>query len=405
MARELDLRRFSPTLPPVVLLGGLNLVRALGLARIPAIAASDHADALVFASRHAAGRLVLPRLENRRAVVDALLAAGERIAAALGSRAPLFYGNDDWLGLLQEHREELSTRFRLLLNDPQVAHALIDKDRFEEFARRRGLPVPRLLDWEELRSLKSSVLVKPRVKIGFDDSPVSQRLLGGGKARVFARGAEALEHPLVRQYRAELLFQEYIPGNDRDLWSFHGYSDRDGRVLAWFVGRKIRTYPALTGMSSFLELAENRELAALGAKLAARMPLKGVYKMDFKRDAATGRWFLLEVNARFNLWHYLGARNGLNLAQVAYDYLVRQAVPGPLPYRRKHRWLALHLDYKAFRAGDLGAARWLRSILCSPKVYDTFSWTDPLPFVHHLLRRLRRLPRLTGRLWRWLSTA
>jgi predicted ATP-grasp superfamily ATP-dependent carboligase len=372
MAGDLDLRRFSPTRPPVVLLGGLNVLRAVALARIPAIVATDQPAAPVLASRLPAGRLVLPRRDNPRALLDALLGLGERIAAALGSRAPLFYGNDDWLALVQEHRQELATRFRLLLNDPEVARALIDKDRFEDFARRRGLPVPRTLAWEALPAHPGPVLVKPKSKLGFDDSPVSARLLQGGKARVFESAAQALEHPLVRRHRGELLFQEYVPGGDRDLWSFHGYSDREGRVLAWFVGRKIRTWPALTGMSSFLELAANRELAALGAKLARRMPLKGVYKMDFKRDAATGRWFLLEVNARFNLWHYLGAANGLNLTQVAYEYLVRQATPGPLAYRRKVRWLALGLDRRAFRDGNLGLVGWLWSLAARPKVYDTF---------------------------------
>jgi hypothetical protein len=41
-----DLRRFHPQRPPALLLGGVNLVRALGLGGIPAIVASPLFDSL-----------------------------------------------------------------------------------------------------------------------------------------------------------------------------------------------------------------------------------------------------------------------------------------------------------------------------------------------------------------------
>ena len=43
-AFEFDTRKFSPERPPVVLLGGLNVLRALGRAGIPAIVAASCAD-------------------------------------------------------------------------------------------------------------------------------------------------------------------------------------------------------------------------------------------------------------------------------------------------------------------------------------------------------------------------
>src|SRR5687768_4547440 len=168
MTRELDLGRFVPGRPPVVLLGGLNLVRALGLARIPVIVASEQADTVAMASRYASARLVLPRLEDPAALVGALAAAGERIAAALGARAPLFYGNDDWLGLVQEHRAGLAPHFALLLNPPALADALLDKSRFQGLGESLGLPLPRRIEWDTLGAESDPVLVKPKVKTAWD---------------------------------------------------------------------------------------------------------------------------------------------------------------------------------------------------------------------------------------------
>jgi predicted ATP-grasp superfamily ATP-dependent carboligase len=396
---------------PAVLLGGLDLLRPLGYAGIPVIVATPDAHDPALDSRYCHGHCLLPPLARREAVIGTLLAAGLQLREALGRRVPLYYGTDDHLSLIDDAREALERVYLLLLNPPEVSRALIDKSRFQAFARAYGLPLPRALDWDMLAGAAGPVLAKPRVKTGWEGSAVHQRLLGGqGKARVFASGAEALAHPLVQQLRERLSFQAYVPGDDRQLWSFHGFADERGALLAHFVGRKLRTWPPRTGASSCLALARDAEVEALGRAIAARVPLRGVFKIDFKRCAASGRLYLLEINARFNLWHHLAARNGLNLPRVAYDYLVHGKKPSQNEYGTAYRWLSLRTDYRAYRAlaarGELDAWRWLLSLARSRKVCDVFSWSDPLPVFEHCRRQLRvRVPRYTARLIRWLSTA
>jgi predicted ATP-grasp superfamily ATP-dependent carboligase len=402
--------------PPALLLGGLDLLRPLGYADIPAIVATPEAHDPALDSRYCRGRLLLPPLDKREAVIGTLLGAGLRLKSALGSRVPLYYGTDDHLSLISDAREALEQVFLLLLNPPEVSRALLDKDRFQALARERALPVPRALAWDELGRAAGAVLVKPRLKTDWEASAVQRRLLGGeGKARVFASGRAVLAHPLALQLREQLTFQDYIPGDDRQLWSFHGFAAEDGALLAWFVGRKLRTSPPLTGMSSFLELARDDEVAALGREVAASVPLRGVFKIDFKRCAASGRLALLEINARFNLWHHLGAVNGVNLPRIAYDYLVHRTRPAASRgYGTHRRWLCPRLDWRAYRGcaarGELGFGAWLASLAGAPLVYDTFSWSDPLPWIRQRARRAparlrRELRALGARLQQWLSTA
>ena len=405
-ASELDVRRFSAGRPPAVLLGGLNVARALGLAGIPVIVASNSDHEAAFASRYCHGRIRLPPLHDRRAVADALLRAGERLAGALGLRIPLFYSNDDWQRLVQDYRGELAEHFALLLNDAGIAEALIEKDLFQPLAEARGLPVPRCLEWQELGRVSGAVLVKPRAKLR-DYPPAHLRLFGAqGKARVFPDGRALRADAAAQQIHGELLIQEYIAGDDRNIWSFHGFCDRRSRLLDWFIGRKIRTFPALTGGSTFLELAHDAELAALGRRIVSALGLKGVFKIDLKRDAHTGRFQVLEVNARYNLWHYLGAANGLNLPLTAYEHLVYGKCPAaPRSYRTTHRWLYLRFDWQAYRqlsaSGELGFGAWLASLAAKPKVCQLFSWDDPLPFICGLRHLASRLPKVAAR---WLST-
>jgi D-aspartate ligase len=389
---------------PVVLLGSLALVRTLGMARIPVVVASVERDTPSMASRYCKGIIELPP-RGRDAIVEALVRAGRWFARQHGgARIPLFYDNDDRLALVQDYRDALAPHFALLLNEPAIGRALLDKELFQDLGERWALPVPRRIDWDALDHERGPVLIKPKTRTGWESSAIRRQLFGGeGKARVFACGAEARANTLVQSLAGQLAFQEYVPGGDDAIWSFHGFAAPGGEVLASFVGRKIRTFPALTGDSAYLRLARDDRLSALGRDIASRLRLAGVFKMDFKRSPA-GRFYLLEINTRFNLWHYPGALNGVNLPRIAYDFLVHGKRPQPAIARTHYRYLALRYDWRAYRElharGSLSTAGWLWSLAQAPKGYELFSWTDPAPFVRFWRGRF-------GRRWQrlWHSTA
>jgi predicted ATP-grasp superfamily ATP-dependent carboligase len=180
LSRALHLARSAlrPGRPPAMLLGGINLTRALGVAGIPVIVATPEADPPAAASRYAIGRCELPPLASREAVVAQLLRAADGLVPALSTRLPLFYGNDDYLALVQDFRSALAVRYMVLLNDAPLARALHSKALFQALAERRGLPVPRRLDFERLADFDAPVVVKPRMKTGFlllRSSPSTQR--------------------------------------------------------------------------------------------------------------------------------------------------------------------------------------------------------------------------------------
>jgi D-aspartate ligase len=401
--------------------GGLNLVRAIGLAGLDAIVAYWDADEPAFASRYCSGHLRLPKPGPDGAAAEALHALGAEIAGRLGRRVLLIYGSDDALTLVQEHRARLEQHFLFLMPAPDVSRALVAKDRFGGFARHRGLPVPRSLAWSgdgpgSVQGTAGPVLVKPSAKLDWHHTALCQKLFGGdGKARIFDSGAEAAAHPMVIEHHRELTFQEYIAGDDPDHWSYHGFADEAGHVIASFIGRKIRTFPAGSGESAFIELAHDDALEALGREIAARCPLRGFFKMDFKRDPGDGRWHLLEINARASLWLNLAAANGVNLARVAYDYLVHGQAPTPARASTFHRWLSFSLDRRAAAElasrGELGILEWAASVASPRNIFNLFSWSDPGPWLafwrSRLARRLARMPRRVASLLlpRWRSTA
>lgn len=412
---EINHQNLTPERPPAVLLAAYGLVRSLGMVGIPTIVASTYEDDPAFVSRYCGGCCILPSRDEPNAVISALLDAGDELSELLGRRVPLMYAEDYFLELICAHPNRFREKFLLVLNDPEISAGLVKKDRFEALARKFDLPVPRSVPWESLCGVDGAVLAKPRSKFNWYHSPLRGQLFkGNAKALIFNNGRAAASHPAVERFCDQLTFQEYVPGDDRQLWSFHGFSDENGKVIASFLGRKLRTSPPLLGESSFIELIHDEGLANFGRLLAERLPLKGPFKMDFKADARSGKHFLLEVNARFNLWQCLGAANGINLMQIAYEYLVSGKRPAPQPYRTETRWISLPLDFRAYRElaarRELSLAGWLSSILFTRTVHHHFAWNDPAPFVMTcagwLARRSRRLlNRVKKALREWLSMA
>ena len=159
---------------PVVLLGGLNIMRALGLARIPVIIASSQRRTPSMASRYCAGTIALPPIHEREALVEALVRAGRRLAAEHGRAVPLFYDNDDRLALVQDHRAALAPHFALLLNEPLFYyrhHAenlwVIDAKNAEKLRRRC-----------EMTELAFSRAYQMLIKLGVAEEAVSELLTG-----------------------------------------------------------------------------------------------------------------------------------------------------------------------------------------------------------------------------------
>jgi len=386
---------------PAVVLGDLTLVRPVGWAGIPVVAVSPQPDDVAFRSRYVDGWCVVPGYlpPHDEATVRLL----EQLGAALqdltgGTRIPLIYGSDAQLELLYHHRAALERRFLFLLNDEDLGWALNDKGQFLALCQRAGVPVPRTFipafEYQgddrsrgaagDLDALTPPLVVKPRTKSDWKD--IQKALFQSkAKARVFPDARSLLGHSGFAGVRERLVVQEYIEAPVTNLRSFHGFADAQGQLLAWFTGHKLHTYPPVAGESALLQLDHDRQVEDVGKETAERLQLRGPFKLDLIRDPRDGQLYVLEVNARFNLWHHLGAAHGVNLPALACEYLLHGRAPvRPPEYRPRVRWQNLYRDLKALRdLGPAGAAPSLGTLL-RPTVHELFAWRDPAPFLAQL---------------------
>ena len=378
--------------PPAVVLGDTDLIRALGLAGIRCAVASRARSPM------AHSKFVSERIEwaDNWGDPEQLQANLMAYAIRCAHPSPLFYQHDGDLAFVSRHRDALREGFRFVVAGAELVEDLIDKTRFAGLAERLGLPVPRShvlhpqpgTDAPDV-PLEYPLILKPLTRRDVIWCPIA----GDAKAlRVDSRRELRELWPRLACGGFGVVAQELIPGGEERIESYHVYVDERGEIAGEFTGRKVRTWPREFGHTTALETTDEGDVYEIGRHCVELLGLKGVAKLDFKR-APDGELLLLEVNARFNLWHLPGAVAGMNLPALVYADLL--GLPRP-PVERPRccvRWSVPWDDLTAARAGRISLARWAAwQLRCQTR--HVLSLDDPMPFVRGLAwpQLERRLP-------------
>jgi D-aspartate ligase len=364
-------------LQPAVVMGGVDLVRALGLGGIDSVVAAPPGTPQRF-SRFTRATLDVEHLgEYPERIVDALV----RYGLEQPQPPPLFYDTDGALLLISRNRDRLRSAFRFVVADAPLVEDLVDKSRFQKLAQRFRLPIPaavvlRPSSQEAPRDLAVPfpLIVKPLIRQNEHWGPFGH----GGKALQVDTPAQLRElWPRLAAANLPVLAQELVPGPETSIESYHVYANESGTIVGEFAGKKIRTHPLTFGDSTALEVTDAADVLELGRTIVRRLKLRGVAKLDMKR-APDGSLRLLEINPRFTLWHHLGACAGVNLAAMVYHDLVGLPQTQRGPARVGARWCKPWSDIKAARASGVSLLRWIPWALSSDAL-SAFAWDDPMP--------------------------
>lgn len=358
----------------VVVVGDLDLVRPLRAAGARIVVVAEKGSPVRF-SRDVDATVDAPEPFDDEAFIEVL----ERAAGASTSRLPLFYEEDRELLAISRYRGRLAQRYRFVIADHELVVDLVDKARFQQLAQRLGLPVPpaEIVRSEELsrHRLDGPAIVKPLNRnAAWREQGVSAKAVQVTDQADLHRIAQ-----LTQGSFPELLVQQLVRGGEDHIESYHVYVDDVGEIAGEFTGRKIRTYPRQFGYTTALETTTETDVAELGRDVVRRVGLRGVAKLDFKRDDL-GRLWLLEINPRFNLWHRVGAAAGLNLPAIVLADLAGTERPVPAEARAGVTWTSPIRDFRSARAEGLPLHSWIWwSVRCD--TFQTMSVKDPLPFL------------------------
>lgn len=373
--------------------GDMGVVRSLGAAGVPVILLCAHAHSPTARSRYVSAVHAFP---PRSAPAAERIARLRAVAASLPARPVILVSGDSSLRLLSAHRAEIEELLDHDLPPDELIADCVEKDRFVGLSRTHGLPVP--ASWvirtagdveDAVRSLSFPAFVKPVTHEAWAAVPPGVVPHVKGCLAGDAGALRALLARLAAVPAGPTLVQEFVPGADEEHYDVHAYVDVAGRVVRAFSGRKLRIHPPHAGLGAFVVSDHQPALLALAASVLAAIGFRGIANMNFKRDARTGAFRLLEINCRYSTWTELPWRAGCNMPLAAYLSLTGQPVP-QAGQRDGVAWLDFQRDRDAMRTyraeGLWPMSRYLRS-LARVRCCAFFAFDDMGPFWRQLAHR------------------
>jgi protein-tyrosine-phosphatase/predicted ATP-grasp superfamily ATP-dependent carboligase len=250
---------------------------------------------------------------------------------------------------LQRHREAWGTT-RIALPNQAAFEAFFDKGATRELAIAAGVPVapgeilgPGVEAGALVARYGLPLALKPRRSFALE------RIAARRSVSILAEEAglaEALAH-LSRP--ADFLVEGFFEGSGVGV----SILAAEGEVLQAFQHHRVSESGPTGGSTYRVSAALDPALLAATEALARAASLTGVAMFEYRRDMATGRFVLLEVNARFWGSLPLAVAAGIDFPAQLFDLLVHGRRTPRIAYRVGH--YARSISNDAYRlARDLG---------------------------------------------------
>jgi predicted ATP-grasp superfamily ATP-dependent carboligase len=284
----------------------------------------------------------------------------------------------------------LAPLYRFSLPPREVLDALLHKHGFQRLAEQLGGPIPPLVhvrtpaDLPALEELQYPVVVKP----GERHAAYGRKFK---KAYRIESAGEAAE--LVRRILSvmpDVVVQEWIEGEDSDIYFCLQYLDGQGQAVASFTGRKIRSWPPQVGGTASCTAAPeaHAELSELTSRFFRDAGVVGMAGMEYKRDSRTREFRMVEPTiGRTDYQEEVATLNGINLPHAAYCAELGLTFPAPSAVRHPVAWRVRSEDSQS---AALQGQRPGQGFPRGGQVADAlWRWRDPQPFLVQNWRRVR----------------
>ena len=316
---------------PVVLLGAnfytaLGAIRTLGRRGIPVYALDYHfPTAYALSSRYVTRKILCPNVNtDENGLAAFLIELGKEFSA----RPVLMATADNYALLVSRYADQLSGYYIFPDNEAGLLEKIIDKKGLALLAVEHDLNIPQtyIVDQNSdlnviARDIHYPCIIKPALSHKFVKLFRQKCLLAENKAGLIS----ALEK--ARASELEVMVQEIIPGFDDQMYVFDAYVDRQGRVTHTFSAQKLRQFPINFGSSTLTHHLYDRELVELGLDYIKRLGYRGYGEIEFKKHPSTGKYYLIEINARLSTLNVLFDKCGVEFAYIMYKDLTGNPLP------------------------------------------------------------------------------
>jgi predicted ATP-grasp superfamily ATP-dependent carboligase len=286
-----------------------------------------------------------------------------------------------------------SSKFNnILLPRFQDLEIALDKNKVAEQCVKLGIPVPQTFfpsDLAELKRLSKELSYPILVKWRHEG-------LGFPRYRICYSEKELLSNYEIMQKIEAPIIQERINGFGT---GFFALFDKNHKLKAYFMHKRIREYPISGGPSTFCESFWNKQVLEYGLKLLKSLNWVGVGMVEFKFDIEHNIPKVLEVNPRFWGSLPLAIFSGVDFPYLLFKLMTREDFAPVIQYKIKVKCrFANDFDVllKNFREGRNmfeTARTMLSSFLAKSADFDRKDPCASLIMMEPKLKKMARIPK------------
>jgi predicted ATP-grasp superfamily ATP-dependent carboligase len=310
----------------------IPIIRSLGSRGIEVVASDESWFALGFFSRYCSRRLVYPSAQ--RYPERWLNWLTEELSRH--SYDMVMPVSDDTIGIVSEHRDEVSKYTRVPVADYATWFMARDKAEVIKLAVMEDVPHPRTRFITDLAQVKTAA-----EEIGFP-LVIKPRKSSGSRGIAYVERVQDLteSYRMVHSRYEFPMIQEFIPPGGGAYGVFLLF-DGKSEPKAVFAHKRLREFPVRGGPSTLRESVHKPELVEMSIRLLKKLKWYGVAMVEYKEDPRDGQSKIMEINPRFWGSLPLAIAAGVDFPYLLYKMAVEGDVEAVLDYPQgiRCRWL------------------------------------------------------------------
>ena len=284
------------------------------------------------------------------------------------------------------YKNKLEEHCRIPVADIDIMNIAQDKSKTFAYAEKIGIPYPKTIQihdksdfYTNIESVNFPCVLK---KTNYNESGV-----------VYCNNREelvkAFEQIIVfkKQEDSFPVIQEYIKGKGTGFYGIYN----NGECGGYFMHERIHEFPVTGGASTLAKSIYENDLKETGDKILSSLKWHGVAMVEFKREFATGRLKLMEINPKFWGSFELSYQAGINFAYLAYLVALHKEMP-ETSYTKDiyFRWTIPH-DIIWYKNASRHKRKEYRKLKKAVKIYSNIHWDDPIPVIFNIFFTLYKL--------------
>jgi predicted ATP-grasp superfamily ATP-dependent carboligase len=377
----------------------LTLTRSLGRAGIDVVRIHPNLFDPSLDSKYCRAVEVCPNLYTSESALTDYLAG---LKTKYPGKHVLIPASDDCCLYMARNEQALREHFLLLNPNGQTLQKLKTKRLQYELAEASGVPIPETYfpeDEAQVLTLADGLRNYPYVIKPTEAHKwrlAENRAIANGKKAVTVHSADELlaEYRRISAHDNDLMIQEIIEGDDTQLFTFISYRSEQTSTLAFCIRSKLRQKPAKFGYCTASVTCHNDIVEAQSKRLLEASGFSGISGVEFKFDARTGLYKLIEINTRPMNTLGIATGCGVDLPVIAYNDVVGIQQQPSADWRDGTVWVWWEQDYQAAKElrsrGLLSYREWFES-LRGERVHAILASDDQRPVWRYYSGEIPRL--------------